>query len=392
MYRIGQEEINAVKRVIDTGALFKINNEGQDTFYAEETMKEKFGCDYSILMSSGHAALASALIGMGIGPGDEVIVPAYTYIATAMAVVEAGAIPVIVEIDDSLTLCPKAFESAITQNTKAVIPVHIQGLPCKMDGICNIAKKHGIKVLEDACQADGGSFNGKRLGTIGHAGALSFNFYKIITSGEGGALLTNDKSIFERALIYHDSSAVAFFGDQLSNFQTELFCGKEYRTNGITASILREQLKRLDGLLSDLRKNKKLIMEGIEDLCEFVPSNDINGDCGLVIPIKFDSAEKAFAFAKAPGIGGTVPINTGKHIYKNWVPIMNKKGALNPLMDPFKMQANRNIIPDYKEDMCPKTLDILSKVVYVYIDPEWTDEQRDNRIAFLRNTLKSLKV
>jgi dTDP-4-amino-4,6-dideoxygalactose transaminase len=198
MYRIGQEELDAVARVIETRALFKINSKGQDAMLAEEEMKEKFGTSHALLMTSGHAALTSALIGMGIGPGDEVIVPAYTYISSAMAVVAAGAMPVIVEVDDTLTLSPKAFEMAITKNTKAVIPVHIQGFPCKMDEICEIAKKNAVKVLEDACQADGGSYHGKCLGTIGDAGAFSFNYYKIITSGEGGALLTDDKTVFER--------------------------------------------------------------------------------------------------------------------------------------------------------------------------------------------------
>ena len=388
MYRIGQEELDAVARVFETRALFKINKKGQDAMFAEEEMKEKFGVAHTLLMTSGHAALTSALIGMGIGPGDEVIVPAYTYISSAMAVVAAGAMPVIVEVDDTLTISPKAFEEAITKNTKAVIPVHIQGFPCKMDQICEIAKKNGVKVLEDACQADGGSFMGKRLGTIGDAGALSFNYYKIITAGEGGALLTDDKTVFERALIYHDSSAVAYFGDQLSGVDTDLFCGNEYRTNGITAAILREPLKRMDCILSDLRRNKKYLMDAISDICEFVPSNDLEGDCGTTVAIRFECAEKAAEFSVAEGIGGTVPINTGKHIYKNWTPIMNKRGALHPLMDPFKMEANRDIIPDYREDMCPNTLDLLSKVVYISVDPDWTKEDMDEKIACIRKALK----
>ena len=388
MYRIGQEELDAVARVIETRALFKINKHGQDAMFAEEEMKEKLGVKHALLMTSGHAALTSALIGMGIGPGDEVIVPAYTYISSAMAVVAAGAMPVIVEADQTLTLSPKAFEEAITKNTKAVIPVHIQGFPCNMTEICRIAEEHGVKVLEDACQADGGSYLGKRLGTIGDAGAMSFNYYKIITAGEGGALLTNDKTLFERALIYHDSSAVAYFGDQLSGVDTELFCGNEYRTNGITAAILREQLKRMDGIISDLRRNKKILMDAVSDVCEFVPSNDIEGDCGTTVAIRFDSADKAKAFATAEGIGGTVPINTGKHVYKNWTPIMNKKGALHPLMDPFKMEANRDIVPDYKEDMCPNTLDLLSKMVYISVDPDWTQENIEGKIAAIRKAIK----
>ncbi|MBE6541579.1 MAG: aminotransferase class V-fold PLP-dependent enzyme [Ruminococcaceae bacterium] len=388
MYRIGKEELAAVERVFNSRALFKINATEQDSFHAEEEMKEIFGTSHALIMTSGHAALSSALIAMGIGPGDEVIVPAYTYISTAMAVVSAGAMPVIVDIDDSLTLCPKAFEEAITKNTKAVIPVHIRGLPCKMDEICSIAEKHGIMVLEDACQAVGGSYHGKRLGTVGDAGALSFNYFKVITTGEGGALFTDNKKIFENALIYHDSNAVAFFGDQLSGVEAELFCGTECRTNGITAAILREQLKRLDGILADLRKNKKYIMDAVADVCEFVPSNDPDGDCATTIAFRFDSTEEAEAFANAEGVYGTVPINTGKHIYKNWAPIMNKRGALHPLMDPFKMEANKDIVPDYRDDMCEYSLELLSKVAYITVSPDSSKENMDERIAYIRKALQ----
>ena len=387
MYRIGQEEIEAVTKVIEQRSLFKINKKLQETMHAEEEARALFETKNALLMTSGHAALTSALIGMGIGPGDEVIVPAYTYISTAMAVVAAGAMPVIAEADETLTLCPIDTERKITPRTKAIIPVHIQGFPSNMDALMALADKYGIKVLEDACQADGGSYHGKRLGTVGHAGALSFNYYKVITAGEGGALLTDDKTIFECALIYHDSSAVAYFGNQLEDVETNLFCGNEYRTNEISSAILRVQMRRLDGILADLRRCKRTMMEALADACTFIPSNDIEGDCGTTLALRFDTAEKAAAFATAEGIGGTVPINTGKHVYCNWTPIMNKVGALHPLMDPFKMEANRDIVPDYRADMCPKTLDLLARTVYISIDPDWTDEALQAKIEAVRKAL-----
>ena len=387
MYRIGQEEIEAVTRVIEQRSLFKINNKLQETMHAEEEMKALFGTKYPLLMTNGYAALTCALIGMGIGPGDEVIVPAYTYISTAMAVVSAGAMPVIAEVDETLTLCPEDTARKITPRTKAIIPVHIQGFPSNMDALMSLAEAHGIRVLEDACQADGGSYHGRRLGTIGHAGALSFNYYKVITAGEGGALLTDDHTIFERALIYHDSSAVAYFGNQLEDVETHLFCGSEFRTNEISSAILRIQMQRLDGILSDLRRNKRIMMEQLADKCTFIPSYDIEGDCGTTLAIRFADADKAAAFATAEGIGGTVPINTGKHVYCNWTPIMNKVGALHPLMDPFKMEANRDIVPDYRADMCPKTLDLLSRTVYIPVNPDWTDAELAAKIAAIRAAL-----
>lgn len=376
MYRIGIEEIEAVKRVIESKELFKVNiGKLQETQNAEKELCEKLGAEYSLIMTSGHAALSSALVALGIGPGDQVIIPAYTYIATAIAVLEAGAIPVIAEIDESLTLDPSDFEKKITKHTKAVIPVHIKGFPSDMEKICEIAKKHGIAVLEDACQADGASFKGKRLGTWGDAGAFSFNFFKIISMGEGGALVTNRRDVFERALIYHDSSAVAFFGNQLDNFTTETFCGSEYRTNEIATAIFREQLKKLDGIIFDLRKNKKYVMDKLSSVAKFIKSNDIEGDLATTVGLYFDTNEEAEAFGARYGVLPTV--HTKKHVYSDWKPVLEKRGALHPLMDPFKMEANKDIIPNYTRDMCPKSLDILSKVVYVEIDPDWTKEQLD---------------
>lgn len=384
MYRIGQEEIEELRQVIETRSLFKINKGLQESMQVEQSLREKFGTKYPIFMTSGHAALTSALIARGIGPGDEVIVPAYTYIATAMAVVAAGAIPVIAEADETLTLCPKDLEAKITKNTKAVIPVHIQGFPCNMDAIMAIAEKYNLFVLEDACQADGGSYKGKRLGTVGHAGALSFNFYKIISSGEGGALLTDDKLLFERALIYHDSSAVAYFGDQLAGFTTEGFCGNEYRSNELCAAVIKVQLTRMDGILADLRKNKAYMMENLKDVCTFAPSHDPAGDCGTTLALRFDSEEAARAVATSEGVKGTLPIDTGKHVYKHWTPIMEKRGALHPLMDPFKMEANRDIVPDYRADMCPRSLDLLARTVYISMNPDHTKEFLDAKIAAIR--------
>ena len=390
MYKIGKEEIDAVAAVIEAGNLFKINSGLRESEHAEEEMREKFGVDHAILMTSGHAALTSALIALGSGPGDQVIVPAYTYISTALAVVGAGAIPVIAEADETLTISPADMEKKITKHTKAIMPVHIQGFPCNMDAIMEIAKKHNLYVVEDACQADGGTYNGKRLGTIGDAGAYSFNYFKVISCGEGGALLTNNRTVFERALIYHDSAAVAYFGNQLDGVESSLFCGTEYRTNEIAAAILRKQLVRLDDILANLRKVRDYFMTELKDLCKFIPSYDINGGCATTLAIRFDSAERTTKFMddlKANDLGCTVPINTGKHIYSNWTPIINKVGALNPLMDPFKMEANKDIIPDYSVDMCPETLDLLARTAYVPLQPYWTEAEIAEKLDIIKKAL-----
>lgn len=385
MYRIGKEEIEAVTRVINSKSLFKCNDECQETYHCECELKDMFNVENAIVMTSGKAALISALIGLGIGPGDEVIVPAYTYIATAIAVTAVGAIPVIAEVDDTLTIDVEDIEKKISKYTKAIIPVHIQGFPCKMDAITDCARRHNLKIVEDACQADGGSFNGKRLGTIGNAGALSFNQFKIISAGEGGALLTNNRKIFERALIYHDSSAVSYFGNQLNEISEPLFCGTEFRTNEITAAILRQQLKKLDGILKDLRKNKKIITDSLNYKYDFIPSNDINGDCATTIAFRFENENQARHFAETEGVNGILPIDTGKHVYSCWEPILKKRGAFNSAMDPFKMEANKNLNSNYSTDMCPKTLDLLSRTVYINVNPDWSDIEIENIINICKN-------
>ncbi|MCR4282290.1 MAG: aminotransferase class I/II-fold pyridoxal phosphate-dependent enzyme, partial [Bauldia sp.] len=177
MYVVGQEEIDALARVIRSNALFRygIGNEC-DRF--EERYAAYLGAKHFALAASGSNALAAAMTAVGLGPGDEILIPAHTYMATATSVLAVGAIPVIVDIDESLTLDPAAFEDAIGPRTRAVVPVHMWGTACDMDAIMPIARRHKLIVIEDACQGVGGSYEGRRMGTIGDVGAFSFNYYK----------------------------------------------------------------------------------------------------------------------------------------------------------------------------------------------------------------------
>ena len=196
MYEIVQDEIDAVTAVLRSGQLFRYRGgEGGQADTCEKRLVELCGCKYALVVTSGTAALICALVGLNIGPGDEVIVPAYTWLASAGAVLNVGAIPVLANVDESLTLDPADFERRIGPRTKAVIPVHMGGRPSNMDAIMDVAQRHGLHVVEDACQAIGGSYRGRRLGTIGAAGAFSFNQFKTISCGEGGALLTSDRKM-----------------------------------------------------------------------------------------------------------------------------------------------------------------------------------------------------
>ena len=342
-------------------------------------------------MTSGFAALTSALVGMGVGPGDEVIVPAYTYIATALAVTAVGAVPVIAETDETLTLSVADTEKHISPRTKAVIPVHIQGFPCDMDGLMALADKYGFYVLEDACQADGGSYHGKKLGTIGHAGAYSFNYFKVITCGEGGLLATDDRRIFERALIYHDASAIAFFGDQLEDVSEPVFGGTEFRMSDITGAIMRAQLQKLPGIVDDLRYVRGQLADALPDTAKLIPSHDPEGGCPTTLALRFGTADETRAFARKcidAGLPVVIPIDTGKHVYSNWTQIMEKRGALHPAMDPFRMPQNEGAQTDYRPDMCPHALDYLERTAYISPDPDWDEKKIAEVSAIICSALR----
>mgnify|MGYP000203474954 CR=1 FL=1 len=387
MFRMGQEEANAASRVILSKSLFRIDSKYQEVNNFEKEFKELIGAQHCLCMTSGTGALTASLAALGVGPGDEVILPGYTFIATAVAILSVGAIPVLCEVDESLTLDPADVEAKISPYTKAIIPVHIQGFPSNMDAIMAIAKKHGIYVVEDACQADGGSYKGKRLGAIGDMGAFSFNWFKIISSGEGGALVTDDIDLYERAIIYHDCGTAFWSYEQ--PITAPLFTGTNMRVGEITGAVLRVQLTRLDGILGDLRRVKRTIWEGLAGTgLKMNRSNDAAGDCGVCLPLLFDTPEQAERFASLTGYDR--PINTGKHVYSAWTPVMEKRGAHVIGMNPYYNPKNKDLHMDYDDGSCPKTLDYLKRTVYIPQDCDWTEEEVTEKIRLLREAANQL--
>ncbi|MGI6691518.1 MAG: DegT/DnrJ/EryC1/StrS family aminotransferase [Christensenellales bacterium] len=388
MYRMGKPEVEAVERVLTSHQLFRIGSKFQEVNNFEKEFSEKMGAAHCLCLSSGTGALTAALAALGIGPGDEVIVPAYTFMATAVAVLSVGAIPVVTEIDETMTLDMDDLERKITKNTKCVIPVHIQGFPCNMARLMELKEKYGFYVVEDACQADGGSYRGKRLGTIGDCGAYSFNYFKIISAGEGGAMVTNDIELYQRAIIYHDCGTP--FWTYETPITEPLYTGTNMRVSEITGAIMRVQLTRLDGILADLRRVKKTVMDAVADVpgLKANPSHDIEGDCGVCIPFIFDTVEKAERFEKL--IGGTRPINTGKHVYREWTPILEKRGAPSRALNPYEDPQNAGLRLDTTVDSCPKTLDILSRTVYQFLHCDWDDQKINEVVKTIRAAAEAL--
>ena len=253
MYIVGQEEIDAIAQVIRSGALFRYGI-GSECDRFEQHYAEYLGTAHVALTCSGTYALTAAVTALGIGPGDEVLVPAHTYMATAMAVLAAGAIPVIVDVDESITIDPDAIDDAVGPRTRAVIPVHMWGAACAMDRIMAVAARHDLLVLEDTCQGIGGAYEGRKLGTIGHAGAFSFNYYKNMTAGEGGAVCTADDAIAERVRCAIDP---CHFYWQGRSDQQKPFAGNGARASEIMGAMLNVQLGRLPGMIEAMHAREE---------------------------------------------------------------------------------------------------------------------------------------
>jgi len=364
VYKIGNEEVEAIKEVMRYSKFDRyIDGDNSITTRFEREFSEKIGTNYSLAVSSGTAALICGLAAMEIGPGDEVIIPSYTYIATALAVLAVGAIPIIAEIDESLTIDPTDISSKITTRTKAIIPVHMRGLPCNMSDILQIAKQYKLLILEDSAQACGGSYKGVRLGALGDAGMFSFNHYKNITCGEGGALVTNNLKIYQRAIIQHHGGYI--YEIDAPNFQIDSFAGWNFRLSEIQSAMLRVQLTRLDGILEALRTEKDFILSRIEENSQALKANliyDKKGDCGSNVFFIFRTSEQAKKFIEittAEDIDVWCAYTKG-HVYSEWEPILRGKGAHHPLRNPL---SNQKVSSFYSTDMCPRTLDILNRTI-----------------------------
>ena len=378
MYTVGQEEIDAIARVIQSGALFRYGV-GSECDRFEQRYAKYLGARHFALAASGSNALVAAMIGLGLGPGDEVLIPAHTYMATATSVLAVGAIPVIVDIDESLTIEPDAVEAAIRPRTRAVVPVHMWGAACDMDAIMAIARRHNLFVIEDACQGVGGGYEGRKFGTIGHAGCFSFNYFKNMTCGEGGGVAMNDDSVAERARCAIDPCHFYWHG---RNDATKPFAGNGARASELMGAMLNVQLDRIDGMVAAMRAEKQHILAGTASLDNLglraAPMNSAAYDCATQVMYTLPSAEAADRFVQI--FPSVIAGRTGRHTYTEWDQVLMGAGAAHPAMNPYLMPANAECRRTYSKDMCPRSLDILSRTVMVATNPHHTRADTDDII------------
>ena len=382
MYEIGNQEVQAIKKIISKGKLFRYLENSECDFF-EKNYSKYLSIKHTALASSGTAALTAALVGLKIGPGDEVLIPAHTYMATAMSVLSVGAIPIIVDIDETLTIDPKALEDACGPLTRAAIVVHMWGTTCNMNAIMKIAKKKNLFVIEDACQGVGGGYEKKMLGTIGHVGAFSFNYYKNMTSGEGGAVVSNNKEIIERAKCAIDTCHFYWQGRKNS---LKPFAANGSRASEFMGAVLNVQLKRLPRMIKKMRTERNKILSSTQNLSNMgikhSPLNSKNYDCGNYVFFKFNNtldAENFTSIFPAPIAG-----KTGRHNYTEWDQILLKEGSFHQSLNPYKLSQNKKCRMNYSKNMCKSSLEILDKTIMIPTDPKNTKKDINNTIRNIK--------
>lgn len=368
--------VDAVRELVRSRRLFRYGSPLKRSRAArlESSFADAMGSDHALALNSGTSALVCGLVGLEVGPGDEVIVPAFTWLSTATAVLAVGATPVIAEVDESLTLDPEDARAKLTPRTRAIVPVHMRGAAAAMDRIVDLAERHDLRVLEDTAQAVGASFRGRRLGSIGHAGAYSFHVAKVITAGEGGMLVTGDAAVHRRAAMHHDPGAPVHLGVSAEEWRP----GLNFRMSELQAAVALVQLDRLDGLLEDMRAHKRRLKEltgarlrarGVE----FRTLHDAAGDAAVALIFFLPDAARTPRVVSAladQNVPATRLCNDGRghphdyidlHAYPYWTPLVRD------VADP--------------EAACPRTMDLLRRAVHVDVSPDLTAAQVEQMAA-----------
>jgi 8-amino-3,8-dideoxy-alpha-D-manno-octulosonate transaminase len=351
----------------------------------ENELAARMQTKHALAVTSGTAALHVAMAALEVGPGDEVILPAWTWYSCYNTVIQAGALPVFAEIDESFNLDPNSIESLITPQTKVVMAVHLQGNPAYMDPILAIARKHSLKVLEDASQSVGASYQGKPLGSMGDIGIYSLQQSKTITAGEGGALVTSDPYLFERACRFHDVTVRKDFPGKLG-----FIPGLNYRMNEFTGGVLLAQLRKLDTIIGDVRRNARRVYGGIRDLEYLRPRHlpDPEGELGTGIFLGFRTKEERQRYADAMKAEGVPVSSPGGSVILPIVPEIERKVTVTPRWPSFSSDRGKSI--RYGRECCPRTIDILSRFAGVMMNPKYTERDTDDAIAAVRKVYPAI--
>lgn len=389
----GDEERKEVLDVLDTGVLFRYGFDGlrQGHWKArtfEQELAKRIESGYCHLCSNGTSALVIALAACGIGTGDEVIIPPFTFIATVEAVLSTGAVPVFAEIDDTLCLDPDALSAVLTPRTKAILPVHMCGAMARIDEIKAFCDRNGLVLIEDACQSLGSTLGSKAVGTFGMIGCFSFDSVKTITCGEGGAIVTDDQSLYVKADAYADHGHDHIGSDR--GLENHLFLGSNHRISELNAAVGLAQLRKLDDILATQRKHKTSIKDAMSQCSgiQFRKLPDEKGDSAtflsFFLPDKNKARQMNRALAEA-GIDGCFYWYDNKwHYLRQWDHLKTLSSVARL---PIEILEHR---PDYRNVDLPRTDKILGRTISMLIKLSWTPEELDQRIEKIIRTVRSV--
>lgn len=375
----GPEERKEVNDVLETGILMRYGFEGPrkgiwKSKELEAEISRKLGCGYTQLVSSGTAALTTAYAALGIGAGDEVIMPVFTFVASFECILSVGAVPVLVDVDETLTLDPEAVRRAITPRTKCIMPVHMCGAMADLDPLLEICKEHNLILLEDACQSFGGRYKGKYLGTIGHAGTFSFDFVKIVTCAEGGAIITNSEDLYIKLDGFSDHGHDHKGSDRGADLHP--FLGYNFRISELHAAVGLAQVRKLDHFISLQRKSLQQLKAILSTVPEVSfrhipdPDGDICTFLTWLLPTEEITRAVVAELKQQNILGGNLYwYEHNWHYIRKW-DHLKKAASLYTLTDPQQkalvaLQNTKFAASDH----------IMSRCISTSIGLLWTEEQ-----------------
>lgn len=389
----GAEERKQVNDVLETGVLMRYGFDGMRNNHwkakeFESLFAKRMDAEYCQLVSSGTAALTVALASAGIGAGDEVIMPTFTFVASFESILALGAVPILVDIDETLTLDPKAVEAAITEKTKCVMPVHMCGSMADLRTLKAICDKHNLILLEDACQALGGTYEGKPLGSYGDLGCFSFDYVKTITCGEGGAIITNNKEYAKNADHYQDHGHDHVGNDR--GAESHPFLGYNFRISELNAAVGLAQLDKLDGILNTQKENYRILREALESIegvtFRKVPEGGEENYSFLsfFLPNE-DLTKKAHKALSDAGVDACFYwyINNW-HYINGWEHLRNQK-SLGNLSSEVKNQMQ-----DLNNTDFSKSHAVMSRTISSLIKIGWTEKEVQKRAEAMKQAIISV--
>jgi len=377
--------------VFESKSPFRWRGEQSKVLKFERAYASHIGVKYAMGVTSGTTALYTAMAALEVGPGDEVILPAWTWYADYDAIALCGALPVFAEVDDSFAIDPKDIEARITPRTKAIIACHLQGTPADLDPILEIARKHKLRVVEDCAQCCGGRYKGKFVGSIGDIGINSFQLSKTITSGEGGAVTTNDSTLFERALRFHDVSSLRPpYTEMLKGGALSGFVACNFRMNEWTGAVLCGQVQKLDTICRNVRENCAKVRQGVADLpgIKFRKTPDLQGDLGVSLFIDLGTKQRRDKFAKAMGAEGVPASPPGGSAILPISKWIESKATIHPAWPSFQTPQGKAI--QYGAECCPRTIDVIGRFAGVRIGPKYTEEDLKDIVRAIRKVYPAM--